>query len=233
LRTDLNELCLSANNMAKNRKRPLTDYIEAFARYAPWANKVFHTRAFGHHALINDGAYVYQVSHFEDLIADYAVFFNDEPGMIYTEFPAALWSTFLKEKLSLSNEDLVIDLYRAWQLFWEKQVSFFMNDALYKSAKKYSYRHFNRLVAITHDGPDRMLEMATALDQTVFLPVIALAVKYQYTHEDEFFSECVRLMSEKFADQFGDGLIFIKVAPDGHDHAEKHTFFIYSVDEDF
>jgi hypothetical protein len=219
-------------NMPKFRKRPLTEYIEAFARYAPWANKVFHTRAFGQHALINDGSYVYQVSHFDDLIADYAVFFNAEPGMIYTEFPAALWSTFLKEKLSLSNEDLVIDLYRAWQLFWDKQVSWFNDNELFESAKAASYRHFNRLAAI-EDGTERLLELAATLDETVFLPVIALAVKYQYAHEAEFFRECVSLMSEKFADQFGDGLIFIKVKPDGYSPAEKHTFFIYSVDEDF
>jgi hypothetical protein len=220
-------------NMTKFRKRPLTEYIEAFARYAPEANKVFHTRPFGQHALVNDGSYVYQISHFEDLIADYTVFFNAEPGMIYTEFPAALWSTFLQEKLDLSTEDLVIDLYSAWQFFWEKQVTWFNDNVLYESAKAASYRHFNRLVAIIEDGPDRMLEMATTLDETVFLPVIALAIKSQYAHEDEFFRQCLSLMSEKFADQFGDGLIFIKVAPDGYTLEEKHTFFIYSVDEDF
>jgi hypothetical protein len=220
-------------NMRKNRKRPLTDYIEAFASYAPRANKVFHTRPFGQHALVNDGSYVYQVSHFEDLAADYAVFFKAEPGMIYTEFPAALWSTFLKEKVSLSNEDLVIDLYQAWQLFWEKQVSWFNDNELYENAKAVSYRHFKRLVAMIEDGQDRIVEMATTLDETIFLPVIALAIMFQYVQEDEFFRECVSLMSEKFADQFGDGLIFIKVKPDDHSPTDKHTFFIYSVNEDF
>ena len=120
----------------ENKKRPLSEYVDAFANYIPWANQVFDTRTFGRHALVHDGSYVYQVSHFDDIMADYALLFSAEPEMIYRKFPRSLWAVFLKEKLNLTPENHVIDLYTAWQSFWEKQVNGFLNNEFYKSAKK-------------------------------------------------------------------------------------------------
>ena len=47
------------------------------------------------------------------------------------------------------------------------------------------------------------------------------------------YRECVRIMTERFPDQVGDGLTLVKVTPEGQANSEKDTFFIYTVDEDF
>lgn len=164
--------------MPRNTVRPLSEYVEAFARYAPWESRKFHTRPYGRHALVNDGTAIYQVSHFDDLVSDYAAFFNAEPGMIYTEFPAELWQVFLKEKLNVTKDDFVIDLYRAWKQFWEPQTRWFEEKNIYESAKADSYVQFNRLVESYNKDTDSILETAIELNDTDFLPVIAIAINY-------------------------------------------------------
>ena len=219
--------------MQPKRKRPINEYIEAFARCSCWDSKVFHTRPFGQHALVNVSTIVYQVSHFEDLMADYKGVFHNDPGLIYTEFPAELWAVFLAEKLTVSSTDLVIDLYRGWEHYWTFQRKWFDNPLIYENAKSKSYRQFNRLITKYNEHPENILHAAIRIDETLFLPVIAMGIKMQYPLEDEFYRECVRLMTGRFPDQFGDGLTLVKDAPESQPDSEKHTFFIYKVDEDF
>lgn len=219
--------------MKEIRKRPINEYIEAFARCSCWDSKVFHTRRFGQHALVNVSTIVYQVSHFEDLMADYKELFLNDPGGIYTQFPAELWEVFLAEKLAVTSTDLVIDLFCGWKHYWKFHCKWFENSLIYEKAKSKSYRQFNRLITKYNEHPEKLVQAASKIDEWLFLPVIAFAIKMQYPHEDEFYRECVRLMTERFPDQVGDGLILVKAAPEGQADSENQTFFIYTVDEDF
>jgi len=214
-------------------RRSLNEYVEAFARCSLLEGRVFHTRPYGQHALVNDGAAIYQVSHFDDLMADYATFFKVDLGMIYIEFPAALWQIFLTEKITINRVDFIIDLYKAWRQFWESEATLFEKKDVYQTAKSESYQKFNQLIEEFIGDTGGLLETAIKLDDTEFLPVIAIAIKLQYPLEEEFYRECVRLMTDKFPDQVGDGEMLVKVGPEGPFNSENQTFFIYSVDEDF
>jgi len=206
--------------MATTAKRKLIDYIEAFAHFGGH-HKVFHTRPFGRHALINDSINVYQVSHFEDLIADYQTYFKLQT---YTQFPVDLWTTFLNEKIQFSTDDLIIDLYQSWKIYWKGQEK---NEA----AQITSFNHFNTLVENLQINTKNLIESATQLAEQTLLPIIALTIKKQYPKSKDFFADCVRLMTQQYEDQIGDGTIFVKVGPEGY--PESQTFFIYSVDEEF
>jgi hypothetical protein len=219
--------------MSPTRKRPLNEYVEAFASYAPWESKKFHTRPYGRHALVNDGTAIYQVSHFDDLLADYATFFSVDLGMVYVEFPAELWQIFLTEKITINSADFIIDLYKAWQQFWKSEAILFKKKDIYQSAKSESYQKFNQLVEKFNGDTDSLLETAIKIDDTEFLTVIAIAIKLQYPQASEFYRECVRLMTERFPDQVGDGEMLVKVGPEDQPNSENQTFFIYTVDEDF
>jgi hypothetical protein len=209
--------------MATAGKRKLIDYIEAFAHFGGH-HKVFHTRPFGRHALINDSINVYQVSHFEDLIADYQTYFKPDYLQTYTQFPADLWTTFLNEKIQLSTDDLIIDLYQSWKIYWKGQEK---NEA----AQITSFNNFNTLVENLQINTKTLIESATQLDEQTLLPIIALTIKKQYSKPKDFYADCFRLMTQQYEDQIGDGEVFVKVGPDGY--PESQTFFIYSVDEKF
>jgi hypothetical protein len=73
---------------------------------------------------------------------------------------------------------------------------------------------FNQLVENFNGDADGLLETAVKLDETEFLPIIVIAIKLQYPQETDFYRECVRLMTERFPDQIGDGQELIKVGPE-------------------
>lgn len=201
-------------------KRQLSDYMQAFAHFGG-LQKVFHTRSFGRHALVNDSVHVYKVSHFNDLLADYKSYFKADYKQIYTGFPAELWAVLLSEKIQVEKDDLVIELYQSWKIYWQGHPS--------SKGKDESLLHFNAMAAAFQAGGD-LLETAQADAQTL-IPVIALTVKHPYTNSADFFVECVHLMTQKYVDQIGDGLIFVKVGPEAY--PDDQTYFIYTVDEEF
>ena len=207
--------------MAIAGKPPITDYIKAFAHFGG-LNKVFHTRAFGRHALINDGVNVYQVSRFDDLLSDYRKYFKSDYYAIYTMFPAELWDSLLDRKVQLNSDDLIIELYKGWKTYWKGQVIDLEKQAA-------SLTKFNEMTSQFQKN-GRLLE-AAEVDAPVMMPVIALTVKRQYNKSLEFLTDCAILMIERYRDQIGDGQLFVKVGPEGY--PKEHTYYIYTVNEDF
>ncbi|WP_374950137.1 hypothetical protein [Mucilaginibacter sp.] len=207
--------------MATAGKKPLTDYIRAFAHFGG-VNNVFHTRSFGRHALVNDGVYVYQVSRFDDLLADYQSYFKGDYHAVYTVFPAELWASLLHDKIQLSSDDLIIELYKGWKAFWKKQ-------ELNAERQAASLAAFNEMILSFQKDGD-LLEAADA-DAEVLIPVIAITIQRQYAKRKDFLMDCIKLMTFRYVDQIGDGQLFVKVGPEGY--PDEHTFFIYTVDEDF
>ncbi|WP_345949217.1 hypothetical protein ABDD95_20435 [Mucilaginibacter sp. PAMB04274] len=207
--------------MATAGKKPLNEYIQAFAHFGG-VNKVFHTRSFGRHALVNDGVYVYQVSRFDDLLADYQSYFKNNHHAVYTMFPAELWASLLQDKIQLSSDDLIIELYKGWKAYWKKQ-------ELNTGRRAASLAAFNEMVlGFQNDG--NLLEAADA-DAEILIPVIAITILRQYPKRHDFLVDCVRQMTFRYIDQVGDGQLFVKVGPEGY--PDEHTFFIYTVNEEF
>jgi hypothetical protein len=199
----------------------ITKSIVAFAQLGV-LNKVFHTRPFGRHALVNDSVNVYKVSHFSDMVADYRGYFKADYNEIYRQFPAVLWSAFLTDKIQLAPNDLIIELYKGWKTYWKAQ-------HLKKNDQASSLQKFHQMsAAILRGSP--VLE-AARINEAIFLPVIALTIKRLYANAGLFYADCVRMMTGRYSDQIGDGLLFVKVGP--KDYPDAETYFVYTVDEDF
>ncbi|MET3981745.1 hypothetical protein ABIB62_004362 [Mucilaginibacter sp. UYP25] len=199
----------------------ISKYIVAFAQLGA-LNKVFHTRPFGRHALVNDSVNVYKVSHFSDMVADYRGYFKVDYNEIYLQFPAELWSAFLTEKIQLVPDDLIIELYKGWKTYWKVQDLKTKDQAL-------SLEEFHIMSAAIQRG-NPVLE-AAKVNEEVFFPVIALTIKRLYANAGIFYADCVRMMTGRFSDHIGDGLLFVKVGP--NDYPDDETYFVYTVDEDF
>jgi len=121
----------------------------------------------------------------------------------------------------MEKEDLIIELYKSWKTYWQGQPG--------PAGQDESLQHFNTMAAAFQAGGD-LLETAQADAQTR-IPVIALTVKHQYTKSADFFVDCIHLMTQRYVDQIGDGLIFVKVGPEAY--PDDQTYFIYTVDEKF
>jgi hypothetical protein len=167
------------------------------------------------------------------MVAEYESFFSSDFGLLYTEFPGDLWEILLPKATAKSSDDLIIDLFQAWKLFWEHQTNLFEESEKYVVAKNSSYQDFQQMVETVQNDPDNFLTKASNLDEVSLLPVIALTIRSIYPSITEFYKDCVRIMTSVFFDQIGDGEFFIRVGPNAVPMPEDQIFYIYTVDVDF
>jgi hypothetical protein len=218
--------------MSEINKLPLSLYAEAFGQYAMAPPNGLNMRSKDGQLLVQFGGNVYLVSHFNDLIATYKSYFEMDHSLIFIELPVAIWNIFVTEKNVIDPDNFIIDLYRAWELLWEKQLTIYTDFQKYDHDKQQSYADFKHLTNEIYKGCwDEVFDIAQ-IDPAILFPVLAMAIKGQYSDDLVFYKECVTLMTHEFRDQIGNGFVFEQVNLLQIDDV-KEMFFIYSVDEQF
>ncbi|MEO7213879.1 hypothetical protein [Mucilaginibacter sp.] len=218
--------------MSGTNKLPLNLYAEAFGQYAMVQPNTFDIRSKDGQMLVQFGGNVYQVSHFNDLMATYKSYFDIDHSLIYIELPAAIWNIFVAEKIVIDPDNFIIDLYRAWEMIWDKQLAIYDNPQKYDYDKQQSYADFKHLTYEIHKHRWEEVFDIAQIDPVILFPALAMAIKGQYRNELVFYRECVSLMTSEYHDQIGNGFVFEQVNLLQTDD-KREIFFIYSVDEQF
>lgn len=182
--------------------RSIEDYEKAFIEFSDATeDEILIRPSSGAIILYEDKTY--RVCHYDDLISDFKTYFKNL-SQIYTETPGCLWQEMLKRHVEISKEDLIIDIFNSWKLYWEMEnPDGYQDAARYEELKGVSFKEFEVLVAHLQEGEADLIDNAEDLNGLILLPVIALTIKRQFKDEEAFFQECVDLMIEEFPDYFG------------------------------
>ncbi|MDB5158782.1 MAG: hypothetical protein JWR50_3489 [Mucilaginibacter sp.] len=211
---------------------PLSAYAAAFREYADIDHDEFEIRSYGEHALVHYQDEVYQVSHFHDIAKTCQSYFrhNDYGAVIYTAFPTELWTYFLKNKVNLHADDLIIELYQSCKHSWEGPVC--QRDYPNDFREQY-FEEFKQLAGelLNLSGP--IVRKAIDLDDHELLPLVARAIKSLYKNEDDFFTDCASIMTHNFQECFGNGDVFEMINLNPYQYPPEDTYYIYSTSEDF
>lgn len=206
--------------------RPLENYKKAFIAFSEASEDDFLIRPLDGALVLHEGK-TYRVCHYDDLIADYKIYFRGL-DQIYTETPGYLWQEMLKRHVEISKEDLIIDIFNSWKLFWEMENPDAYQDAeRYEELKGVSFKEFETMVARLQEGKGDLFDDAEELNGFILIPVLALTIKRQFKDEEVFFRECVDLMIDEFPDYFGADGYFDEVDLNGERYFVYQEIFDY------
>ena len=95
----------------------LEEYKQAFIQFADAReDKFLIMRADG--AIVLYDEHTYRVCHYDDLLWEFKTFFKKDLTLIYTETPFGLWEMLFDQHEGMREDDLIIDVYSAWKLYW-------------------------------------------------------------------------------------------------------------------
>ncbi|PSK90771.1 hypothetical protein [Taibaiella chishuiensis] len=208
-----------------------TNYIEAFKRFAGVKEGEFSIELTG-----KEGAYVhyddkeFRVCRYTDLLWEFKTYFNDDYDLIYTETPFELWGALLEDHNEITQEDLIIDIYKAWKLYWDSKRKDFLNESHYTKVRNLSWGNFQELIEKVKSNQDNTLQDAIEISDMDFVPILALAIRYQFKNEDDFYAECVRILIEEYPDLFSDDGNFDKVVLTESAETKDNSYYIFSIE---
>ncbi len=122
--------------------------------------------------------------------------------MIYTETPYELWGALLAAHNEISQEDLIIDIYKAWKLYWDSKRKDFLSESHYTKVRNLSWENFQELIEKVKSNRDNTLQDAIKISDVDFVPILALAIRYQFKDEEEFYGQCLNILIENYPDLF-------------------------------
>nr|WP_199077407.1 hypothetical protein [Pedobacter sp. ASV19] len=180
-------------------------YIEAFKFFTQATDNDFTLEKKG-----KDGAFVqfeereFRVCRYEDLLWEFKTYFDNDFDLIYTETPFDLWGILLKEHEEMTTENLVIDIYKAWKLYWDSNRNQYTNETHYLKLRNLSWTKFEELIAKVTSNPEETLQAAIEISDMDFVPILALTIRSQFKDEEKFYMECLDILIEGFPYHFAD-----------------------------
>ncbi len=185
------------------RQHPVEEYKQAFMQFADAGKHEFLITK-GDGAIVYYEQQTYRICHYDDLLEDFKEYFADDFSMIYTELPYELWEIIYDRHVDITEEDLIIDIYNSWKLYWDNQHDHFESVKDYEKAKKASFDEFKLLVDRLKAQPGKFIANAVAISDITLIPVIALAIRSRFKNEEDFYRECLDEMIETFPANFGE-----------------------------
>ncbi|UOE51364.1 hypothetical protein MTO98_09765 [Mucilaginibacter sp. SMC90] len=210
--------------------RPVKEYKEAFMQFTDAEESEFQFKS-DRLVLAYYEDTTYRICHYNDLLWEFKTYFQSDYTLIYTETPFDLWVSLFDEHDEITNENLIIDIYNAWKLYWDQQEHKYINKKTMQFSKEQSWRDFSLLIESIKDGPGNIIENAIDLSDITLIPILALAMRMQFENEDEFYHACIDMLIEEFPEDFGVDGNFDEVIVDTGKTAER--FFIYTPEYGF
>jgi len=189
--------------MGDREKDPLREYKDAFIKFSDADESEFLIKRESG-ALVSYEGLTYRVCHYDDLIAGLKSYFDDSPTSIYIETPFDLWRHMYETRLPSSTEDFIIDLYKAWDFYWDKERNLFYKKKDFEISKDRSLDLFKKLAEKFKSSPEGLIQQAIEIEDITFIPIIALALRNQYDDHLQFYKKCLNQLIENFPHTFGD-----------------------------
>ncbi|SEN57232.1 hypothetical protein SAMN05192574_103559 [Mucilaginibacter gossypiicola] len=210
--------------------RPVNEYKTAFMLFTDTVEDEVRFRTDGIVLAQLQGT-TFRISHYNDLIWEIKTYFKNDYSLIYTDTPFELWAILYDEHPEINQENLIIDIYKAWKLYWEQRGPKFVSENTMQFSKQQSWEEFSKLVVQIQSGPGNIIENAIEISDFNLIPILALALRMQFKDENDFYKSCIDIMTEELYEVFGiDGEFDeIEMEIDG----EIQRYFIYIPECDF
>jgi hypothetical protein len=213
--------------MQEKRQHPLEKYTKAFIKFTDAGEDEFSI-SYNYEVLAHYEQKTYIISHYDDLLSEFKTYFSTDYTLIYTEIPFGLWEILFEKHNEITKEDLIIDIYNAWKIYWEREISVYNNEVIHE-LKATSWEEFQVLIEKIQSGPNNFIQNATNISDITLIPIIALALRSQFKNEDEFYNECMHIFIEEFPDHFGDDGNFDQINLDPNSSDINDAFYIYEI----
>jgi hypothetical protein len=204
--------------------RPIKEYKEAFMQFTDAEEREFKIKADGLVLAYYEDT-TYRICHYNDLLWEFKTYFNDDFTLIYTETPFDLWISLFDEYSEITEENLIIDIYKAWKQYWEQEEHRFVSKHTFKASKERSWEDFSLLIEKIKSGPGNIIENAVDISDITLVPILALAMRMQFKNEDEFYHACIDTLIEGCPEDFGIDGNFDEIKVDSGKSIQR--FFIY------
>jgi hypothetical protein len=188
--------------MSGKLTQPLENYAQAFEAYLDVSN--------GHFLIKTNGIFLtyyeemtYRVCHYDDLVWLLRSYFSGSYTLIYTETSFGLWFYLFDHYKDISDEDQIIDFYKAWKIYWEDEAKFFGKEDGFHIVKQHGWEDFELFLARIKAEPDAIVKSAIEIAGVHLIPVIALAMRMRFPDEEVFYRLCVDLLIEGYPHDFG------------------------------
>jgi hypothetical protein len=171
----------------------------------------------------------YRVCRFNDLLREFKTFFDDDYDLICTETPFELWKKLFEQEPELSREDMIIDMYSAWKIYWDNKLEYFSGLEEYTKYRNIAEQNFYELVGKVKGSSENIFWEAISISDIDFIPIMALTLRLQNNSEEQFYLDCVHILIEDFPYHFGSDGSFDTVRLNGPNSTEEEIFYIFRV----
>lgn len=167
-------------------------YIKAFKQFSKAKDEDFKYAVREYGIYFHWEGQTFIVRHYDDFRADYRWYFEKRSyDEIYTETPWQLWHKMLTEQHVIPLNDLIIELYRQWRLFWEDERKHIPNENWYEVLQQRSWRNFQILIEAVKIDQGRAVVDAGNICDIELIPILAFVIREQYKDFEEFLEACV------------------------------------------
>jgi hypothetical protein len=211
-------------------QHPIKNYIDAFLKFSGANRKDIRHKPLDGHILIEYEDITYMISHTDDFIEEYKHYFEKESyDEIYTQTPHELWDYLLKETTSLGADELIVEVYRAWRVYWRAQRDEVVGgERRYEMMKNEAFQELQVLFQTINIDMSNAISNANSINDIGLIPVIAMALYNQYENKAEFYEECVSYITEYGEDYLTHGDTFEAVCIDENDESSDEWYYIYN-----
>lgn len=110
---------------------------------------------------------------------------------------------FALRLLNVSQQDQVIDFYKAWKIYWDHEALFYGIGNDFSGAKQQDWEDFELFLTQIEANPENIVQSTIEISDLHLIHAIALAMKMRYPNEEDFYKECVDILVERYPHDFG------------------------------
>jgi len=209
---------------------PAENYLKAFLKFSGAKMNEIKYKPIGGHMLVLYEDTTYMISHGDDFKEDYKHYFEKESyDEIYTETPAQMWDHFLSEVCPFETDELMVELYRAWHIYWDKKRDEIKGgEQRYERFRTDAFRDLQIFFQTLQVNSAKAIENASSINDLQLIPLIAMTVYESYDDKDEFYAECVTFIEEYGSDYITGGDTFEVIGIDeDNDHSDE-WYYVYN-----
>jgi hypothetical protein len=209
---------------------PTENYLKAFLKFSGAKMDEIKYKPIDSHMLILYEDMTYMISHGDDFKEDYKHYFeNERYDEIYTQTPAELWGHFLTEVCPFETDELIVEVYRSWCIYWDaRRDKIKGGEQRYERMRTEAFRDLQVFLQTLQVNPANAIKNASSIDDLQLIPLIAMAIYESYEDKDEFYDECVSFIEEYGEDYITHGDTFESIGIDEDDDDSDEWYYIYN-----